>query len=173
MKPTPSDDLSDEELARRGLSRETDIALDAQGRFLVARIPFEHERLSETFAGWLDRLPDGRYVLRNDLHYVYVAVEGAPLHARRAEVEGDRVTLLLHAGERAPLRPETLREGPDGTLYADARDGTWPVRLAPEAALDLAPLLVERDGRAALSLGGREWPIPRVDDPLTRRGSSP
>lgn len=168
MKPTPTDHLSDEQLARLGLSRETDIVLDAQGRFLVAGVPFEHERLREAFASWLDRLPDGRYVLRNDLHYVHVTVEGAPLHARRAEVEGDRVTLVLHAGERAPLRPETLCEGPDGTLYARARDGTWLVRLSPEAALDLAPLLVERDGVAALSLGGREWPIPRVDDPLRR-----
>ncbi len=166
MRPTPSDHLSDEALAALGLSRETDISLDAQGRFHVAGTPFSHERLAETFAGWLDRLPDGRYVLRNDLHYVFVAVEGAPLHARRAEVEGDQVTLLLHGGERAPLVPETLREGPDGALYVDVRDGTWTARLAPEAAFELAPLLVEHEGGVALQLGGRRFAVPRVDDPL-------
>lgn len=159
MEPTRTDALTDAELAARGLSRETDITLDAQGRFHVAGIPFEHERLQETFTRWLDRLPDGRYVLRNDLHHVYVKVEGAPLHARRAEVGLDGVTLLLHAGERAPLRPETLHAGPDGALYALARDGTWPVRLSPEAVLDLAPLLVEHEGRTALRLGDRVFPI--------------
>lgn len=166
MEPTPTDDLSEADLAARGLSRETDIVLDARGRFLVAGVPFEHEGLAETFAGWLDRAADGRYALRNDLHWVYLTVEGAPLHARRAEVAGDEVTLVLHAGERAPLRPETLRAGPDGALYADVRDGTWTARLSPEAALDLAPLLVEHEGGVALRLGGRAHPIAQVDDPL-------
>ncbi|MCO5170546.1 MAG: DUF1285 domain-containing protein [Planctomycetes bacterium] len=169
MRPTPTDHLTEAELAARGLSRETDIVLDRDGRFLVAGVPFEHERLAEVFAGWLDRGPDGRYVLRNDLHWVYLTVEGAPLHARRAELEGDEVTLVLHGGERAPLRPETLREGPDGALHADVRDGTWVARLAPAAALDLAPLLVEHEGGAAIVVGGRAHPIPQVDDPLTRR----
>lgn len=168
MKATPSDALSDADLAARGLSRDTDIVLDAQGTFRVAGIPFEHAKLAETFADWLDRGPDGRYVLRNDLHYVHVTVEGAPLHARRAEVDPGGVTLCLQAGERAPLRPETLREGPDGALYADVRDGTWTARLAPEAALDLAPLLVEHEGKAALRVGDRVHPIRRVDDPLRR-----
>lgn len=168
MKATPSDALSDADLAARGLSRETDIVLDAEGTFRVAGIPFEHARLAETFADWLDRGPDGRYVLRNDLHYVHVTVEGAPLHARRAEVDEGGVTLCLQADERAPLRPETLREGPDGVLYADARDGSWTVRLTPSAALDLAPLLVEHEGGAALRQGDRVYPIPRVDDPLRR-----
>jgi hypothetical protein len=172
VEPTPSDDLTsddltDEELARRGLSRETDITLDARGRFHVAGVPFEHEHLAETFARWLVRAPDGRYALRNDLHWVYVTVEGAPLHARRAELGPDGVVLLLRGGERAPLVASTLREGPDGALYARARDGTWPVRLAPEAALDLAPLLVEApDGGVAIALGDDVVAIRRVADPL-------
>lgn len=165
MKATRTDSLSDADLAARGLSRETDIVLDAQGTFRAGGVPLEHARLAETFADWLERAPDGRYVLRNDLHYVYVTVEGAPLHARRAEAGPDGVTLCLQAGERAPLRPETLREGPDGALYADVRDGTWTARLSPEAALDLAPLLVEHEGDAALRLGDRVHPIRRVDAP--------
>lgn len=166
VEPTLTDDLSDDDLAARGLSRETDVVLDARGRFLVDGVPFEHERLAETFAAWLERTPSGRYALRNDLHRVYVTVEGAPLHARRVAVEGDQATLLLHAGEVAPLRPETLREGPDGALYADVRDGTWTARLSAAAALDLAPLLVDHEGAVGLSLAGRTYGVPRVDDPL-------
>jgi hypothetical protein len=163
----PSDDLDDAALAALGLSRDTDITLTADGRFLVAGVPFQHEGLARTFAGWIDRGPDGRYVLRNSLHWVRLDVQGAPLHARRALVTEDargdaqRATLLLTSGDEVPLRPETLVEGPDGALFARARDGTWPVRLSPEAALDLAPWIV--DG-PALRMGGREWPIPTRED---------
>jgi hypothetical protein len=166
MKPTPSDAMTEEQLARLGLSRDTDIRLDPRGVFHKGAVPFEHEGLAEAFAGWLDRDDGGRYVLRNDLHYVHVTVEGAPLHARRAVIDEGGVTLELKGGERAPLVPATLREGPDGALYADARDGTWVVRLAPEAALDLAPLLVDDPRGVALAIGGQVHPVPRVDDPL-------
>jgi hypothetical protein len=159
-------------LARLGLSRDTDITLTKDGRFLVAGVPFEHERVMRAFAGWLDRGPDGRYVLRNAIHWVRLTVEGAPLHAHHVEVEDGAATLVLASGEREPLRADTLVEGPDGALYARARDGTWPVRLSPAAALDLAPLI--EDG-PALRLGGRSWPIRSEPDPLTggRAGSGP
>lgn len=168
MKPTRSDHLSDEALARRGLSRETDIVLTADGRWLAGGAPIEHPGVAAAFARWIERAPTGRYVLRNGLHYVYLRVEGAPLHAEDVVTEpGGALALLLQGGVREPLRPKTLREGPDGALYANARDGTWPVRLSPRAALALAPFLEEdADGRPALRAGGALHRIPRRADPL-------
>lgn len=162
MKPTRTDELSDADLALKGLSRDTEIVLTADGRFFDGAQPIEHPRIVEAFSRWIDRTADGRYVLRNDLHYVYLRVEGAPLHARSVELVGDPptgVTLVLQGGEREVLRPETLREGPDGALYASARDGTWPVRLHPAAVLALEPLLEADGDHVSLRLGARRFPI--------------
>ena len=89
MEPTRSDHVSDADLAALGLSRETDIVLDAEGTFLAGGVPVAHPRVAEAFAAWIERTDAGRYVLRNDLHYVYLTVEGAPLHARAVAVAGD------------------------------------------------------------------------------------
>lgn len=170
MKPTRSDHLSDEDLARRGLSRETDIVLDAEGRFFSGGVEVVHPGVAAAFARWIERNGAGRYVLRNDLHYVYIEVQGAPLHARGLafeEQDGElRAFLLLQGGVREPLRPETLRLDGAGALYASARDGTWPVRLDPQAVLELEPYLEEGPSGVVLRFGAFEGTIPELDDPF-------
>jgi hypothetical protein len=166
VKPTRSDRVSDEELARRGLSRETEIRLDARGRFFSAGELVDHPGICGAFARWIERTEAGRYVLRNDLHYVYLTVEGAPLHARGAHVEDTRVVLELQGGVEEILRPATLRSDREGVLYADGRDGTWPIRLAPAASMALEPLLEQLEGRVVLRLGEAVFEVRSVDDPL-------
>jgi hypothetical protein len=164
VEPTRTDHVTEAELVLEGLSRETDIVLSADGRFSAGGEPVAHPGVVEAFSRWIDRADDGRYVLRNDLHYVYVTVEGAPLHARGLELSGEppaEATLLLQGGVRERLRPETLREGPDGVLYADGRDGTWPVRLHPAAVLALEPVLEPVDGGVVVRLGDERHPIGR------------
>ena len=175
MQPTPSDHLSDADIALRGFSRETDIRLDAEGRFWSGSQPIAHPNVVAAFSRWIERTDEQRYVLRNAIHYVYLDVQGAPLHALNVEVEGEGVTLLLQGGVSEPLRAESLREGPDGVLYASGRDGTWPIRLHPSAVLALQPLLTEGDdGDVALALGGERYRIPSVASPLmTTPGTSP
>lgn len=160
MQPTRSDHLSDADLERKGLSRETDLVLTKEGRFFSGAQPIEHPGIAAAFARWVERTPAGRYVLRNDLHYVYVSVEDAPLHARGARLEGEGVILELEGGVEEPLRPETLRMDEEGALYAAGRDGTWDIRLAPSAVLALEPLLDEDErGQPLLLLGGRRYAI--------------
>ncbi|HBP23081.1 MAG TPA: hypothetical protein DEA08_35580 [Planctomycetes bacterium] len=160
MKPTRSDHVSDADLARMGLSRETDLILTRDGRFFSGPQPIEHPGIAAAFARWVERTPEGRYVLRNDLHYVYVTVEDAPLHARGARVRGEEVILELQGGVEEVLRPETLRRGEGGALYAAGRDGSWEIRLAPAAVLALEPLLEEDErGEPVLVLGGERHPI--------------
>lgn len=169
MRPTATDHLTDEMLAKAGLSRDTDIVLGRDGVWRSGGAPVEHEAIARAFHAWLDRGPDGRWTLANDLHWVRVTVEGAPLHARRVEVEGagERASawLELLSGERVALDPATLVEDADGTLHA--RDGRgWPIRLAPSAALDLAPLLDEGSDGVVLVANGARTPVRRVEDPL-------
>ena len=167
MRPTPSDELDESELARFGLSRETDLRLDREGDFYSGQQPVAHPGTAAAFARWIVRAPDGRYALRNDLHYVYLTVEGAPLHARRAAGTPPAPPVLeLTGGESEPLRPETLRRDPEGVLYAAGRDGSWVIRLSPQATLDLAPWLEEDEDDVVLRVAGQRWRIPEVEDPL-------
>jgi hypothetical protein len=162
VEPTRTDHVSEAELALKGLSRETDIVLSADGHFSAGGARIAHPRVASAFSRWIDRTDDGRYVLRNALHYVYLKVQGAPLHALNLELSGDppdQATLVLQGGERERLRPETLRQGSDGSLYADARDGTWPVRLHPAAVLALEPVLEADGDGVALRLGDRRYPV--------------
>lgn len=167
MQPTPSDHLSDADIALQGFSRETDIRLDTDGRFWNGTQPIAHEKIVDAFSRWIERTDEQRYVLRNAIHYVYLDVVGAPLHALHLDVNDEGITLLLQGGVQEALRPESLREGPDGTLYASGRDGSWPIRLHPAAVLALQSLLVEdEDGGVALALGDTRYRIPKVDSPL-------
>lgn len=171
MEPTRSDHVSDEALAKLGLSRETDLVLDREGRFFAGQQPVEHPGVAAAFARWIERTDAGRYALRNDLHYVYLRVEGAPLHARRAHLAPDppaRVLLELSGGEQVVLRPETLWRDESETFYALGRDGTWAIRIAPSALLDLAEFLGGDEERPTLVLGGLETPIPVGPAPGSR-----
>ena len=169
MKPTRSDHLSDAQLEGMGFSRETEILLTKEGEFFNAGVPVSHPEIAAAFARWIERSPAGRYVLRNDLHYVYLRCEDAPLHAERVLDEGQaKLVLQLRGGEHEVLRPQSLRVSREGALYASARDGTWPVRLLAQAALDLEPYLHEADsGEVWLEVGGTRTPIPEVEDPLS------
>lgn len=170
MRPTKTDHVSDAELERFGLSRETNLVLDPEGNFFAGDEPIAHPGIAAGFARWIERTDEGRYVLRNDLHYVYLQVQGAPLHARSVRLEPGQVVLELTGGDEEPLRPETLRRDPAGVLYASGRDGTWPIRLSPRAVLELASALDEDPaGAVTLVLDSRAYPIPRVADPLAWR----
>ena len=85
----------------------------------------------------------------------------------RLLVEGEGVVLELTGGDEEPLRPETLRRDPEGVLYASGRDGTWAIRLAPRAVLELESCLDEdAEGEVTFALGGQRFSIPEVADPL-------
>ncbi|MBL4846490.1 MAG: hypothetical protein JKY65_13265 [Planctomycetes bacterium] len=167
MRPTKSDHVSDADLARLGLSRETDLVLDPEGNFFSGDQPVAHAGIAAGFARWIERTDAGRYVLRNDLHYVYLDVQGAPLHARGARIGTEGAILELSGGDEEPLRPETLRRDSAGVLYASGRDGSWPIRLRPRAVLELESLLSEDSaGEPVFVVGGVEHSIRLVEDPL-------
>ena len=151
-----------------GATRETAIRRDAHGRWFDGDTPVSHAGVARNFDRWIDRADDGRYCLRNDINWAYVTIEGPPVFVRRARVDGRDVLLGLSDGREEPLVPATLRQGPDGALYCDVRDGRLPARFDRSAAQALEDRLVEaEDGTVALDIGpGPAFTPPTVPDPL-------
>ncbi|MEK6608451.1 MAG: DUF1285 domain-containing protein [Myxococcota bacterium] len=154
----PSDDEKSDPFER---FRQTGLRLDRDGRWWHEGGRVEHAGMARAFSRWVDRLDDGRYVLRLDeKRYAYVEVEDAPLVARSARVEGVgvRVWLSLSDETEEALDPATLaRRG--GQLYCRARGGRLPCRLAPQAVYALGDALREEEGGVVLEIGGKRYAI--------------
>lgn len=151
-----------------GLTRETEIRRDGAGRWWNGVDRIDHPKVVHAFESWVDVADDGRFCLKNDINWAYVAIEGPPVFVRALELDGDTVSLRLSGGGQEPLDAHSLREGPDGALYCDVRGGRLAARFTREAAQGLANLLEEDDEGVFLRIGGEQIRPPTVDDPLER-----
>lgn len=144
--------LTDEQLER---FRRSGIRLDAEGRFHHEGEEFRHAGLVAALWRWLDRNPDGRYVLRLDeRRFVYLDVEDAPHVVRSLRLEGGRAILRLADGSEEPLDGATVRLSPAGVAYCRVKGGRFEARFAGAAWSALADRIEERDGSAWLLLDG-------------------
>lgn len=153
----------------QGFSRETTIRRDAEGRWFHDGEPLVHPKLTRAFDRWLDLAEDGRYCLRNDVHWVYVTLEGAPLFVRSVRIDDSAVIgLSLSDGRDAPLAPATLREAADGALYCDVPRGAvvLTARFDRHAMQQLDPVLREDELGVYLALGAAKVRPPRVAEPV-------
>jgi hypothetical protein len=153
----------------QGFTRETSIRRDARGRWFNGDDRIDHPTLAEAFDGWIDRASDGRYCLSNEVNWAYIEVEGPPYFVRQVRSrEGGGLDLVLSGGRVERLAPETLRQGPDGELFCDVRDGRLAARFDRHALQQLAELAAaEDDDGPYLVLAGRRWDPPTVQQPLS------
>jgi hypothetical protein len=149
--------------------RRSGIRVDRQGELIHEGEPIRHEGLRRALFRWLDRLDDGRYILRLDQdRFAYLDVEDTPLVVRALRVDGDRVSLQLSDGSEEPLDPLTLTVDGQGILRCWVRARRIEARLATSAAAVLAERITETPQGPALALGaGPRQPLAR------RRGSPP
>lgn len=148
--------------------RQSGIRVDAEGHFVHEGDFVLHEGLRQALFRWLDRLPDGRYILRLDAQrFVYLDVDDTPLVVRALRFDGDaRVCLALSDGREEPLHPETLTLDGAGVLRCRVRDGRLEARLATSAATALAERITQTPAGAVLTLGSRAFPLaPRPESP--------
>lgn len=132
--------------------RQSGIRLDAEGRFWHEGQEVTHGGLRAAFWRWLDRNPDGRYVLRLDeRRFVYLDVDDAPYLVRSLRWDRDRALAVLSDESEEPLDLATLRLR-DGIAYATVK-GRFDARLSTSAWAVLAERITERDG--AFFLGDR------------------
>jgi len=140
--------------------RQSGIRIDREGEFQHEGALVRHEGLRQALFRWLDRLPDGRVILRLDeRRFAYVDVDDTPLVARGARVDGDRVLLTLSDGSEEALSPATLTIDGAGVLRCAVRDGKLEARLSTAAAAALAEVIDDGVTPAALVLGGRRFPF--------------
>lgn len=152
-------------MLKRGYTRETSIRRDRGGRWFDGEIPIEHPGLIASFDAWIDRAPDGRFCLSNDINWAFVAIDGAPYFVRSLNLAD--MTVELSGGGREPLDLDSLRVGPDDALWCDVRGGRVPAVFDNHAATQLAPLLSEDDEGPYLTVGERVVRPLRVEDPLS------
>jgi hypothetical protein len=152
---TPDEDALELLRAQSGLS------IDRDGRFLHRGEPITHARTLDVLWRSLERVPDGRYLVRVGRESAYVAIEDAPYAIRGVLAEEAPPALLLSDGTREPLDPATLAVGADGVLRCRVRGG-HRARFSRPAQIALG-LLLEEDppgsGTLHLALGGRRWPV--------------
>jgi uncharacterized protein len=159
--PPPAAHTPDPDVIER--LRRSGIRIDREGEFQHQGEPVVHEGLRRALYRWLDRLPDGRTILRLDAErFVYVDVDDTPLVARAARIEGvppHGVALALSDGSEERLHPETLTIDASGVMRCLVRNRRLPARLATSAATIVADLVEDRPGGPVLMMGGRAFPL--------------
>jgi len=148
-----------------GLSRETTIVRNAEGKWFQDGEPLEHEKLTRAFDRWIERAEDGRFCLKNDINWAYFTLEGAPFFVRSVRIIDGQAHLFLSSDREVVLDPHTLREGPDGALYCDVGPNLT-ARFDKHAAVQLEGLLDEDELGPYVRAGHDRVRPPRVADPL-------
>ncbi len=119
--------------------RQSGIRLDREGRLWHEGQEVTHARFQTALRRWLDRLPDGRSILRLDeVRYAYVDVEDAHLLVKSLVWDGERATLALNDGSSEELAYETLEQGSDSAMYCTVRQGKLTARFLTHAYYQLA-----------------------------------
>jgi hypothetical protein len=140
------------------------LRIDRDGLWYHEGQEVTHEGILATLREGLLRDAEGHYLQIGPVR-VPVEVDDAPLVVIRAEDDGDGLAVILNDGSREPLRPESLRLGPDEVPYASVKDGRFQARFNRAAAYQLLQRLVDEPerGGVALVLGPRRWVIPRAE----------
>jgi len=151
--------------------RRIGLRLDREGRFWHQGEPVLHAGVAAALHRMIDRLEDGRYVVRMDAErYAYLEVEDAPFQVRSVSVErgpeGALLFLTLSDGSGEGLRYGSLRVGAEDALYCEVREGRFEARFGRSASRALGELIeaeLDESGadteRFCLRAAGRLWPI--------------
>ncbi len=152
----------DEELLER--LRASGLRLDREGRWWHEDRQVEHQGLARALHRWLDRLDDGRYVVRLDeQRFAYVDVEDAPFSVLSVTMErpdGElMVTAHLSDGSDEELAYGTLSVGQLNALYCRVKQKRFRARFTRAAYYLLAEHIEETEAGFGLRAAGRVWEI--------------
>ena len=149
-----------------GHSRETTLRRDEEGHWFHDGVRVTNEKIAVAFDRWIDIGDDGRFILKNNVNWAFVEIEGAPVTVRSAHPTPEGVTLWLSDGRSEALDLATVRQGPDGQLYCTVRGGRLTARFSRRAVLSLEPVLAEDAQGICLQVGDTRVVVSIVDDPL-------
>jgi len=150
-----------------GLSRETTIRRTEEGVWFHDGEPVEHPGVKKAFDTWVDRAEDGRYILKNEVNWAYVEIEGAPVFVVGARAHGEQIDLQLSDRRAEVLDFDSLRQDREGFLFCTVRDGKLTAKFTRDALFDLEALWVEdEEGRIGVRRGGEVQSIPIDSEPV-------
>lgn len=150
--------LTDEQIEKL---RQSGIRLDEHGVFWHEGAPVTHHGLRAAFFRWLDRNPDGRYVLRLDeKRFVYLDVDDAPLLVRSVRWDGDDAIGVFSDQTEGAINLTTLRLE-QGKPYVTAHK-QLVARLSNDAWTALGPHLEEENGTTYVRAGATRHAISQV-----------
>lgn len=139
--------LTDEQIEKL---RQSGIRLDADGRFWHEGAEVTHHGMKAAFYRWVDRNPDGRWVLRLDeKRFVYLEVDDTPYAITSLRLEGPRIFVHLSDDTDEELAYDTVKLH-DGKAYATVKNGKWEARLGSKAWGALGEAIEEKDGTPKL-----------------------
>jgi len=119
--------------------RQSGIRLDGDGRFWHEGAEVTHHGLRAALWRWLDRNPDGRWVLRlDDKRFVYLDVDDVPYVVRSARWDGERAQLRLSDDSDEELAYDSLHLRAGGQPYCRVKGGRFEARVSTLAWNTLA-----------------------------------
>ena len=154
------------EMLKRGFTRETAIRRDRKSRWFDGDEAITHPRLIEKLDAWIDRAPDGRFCLSNEINWAFVEIEGPPYFVRSVRL-GDEITLHLSGGREELLDPATLRLDGCDALWCDVREGRVPARFDRNAVHQLADVMDEDEEGPFFRIKASKVRPPVMADPMS------
>lgn len=142
--------------------RRTGIRLDAQGRFWHEGEEITHRGFHLALLRWLDRLPDGRPILRLDSErFAYVDLEDAALLVVSARRVGESIIIKLNDESEEQLLYNSLEIGAGDALYCLVKGGRLDARITTPAYYVIAESVTEEANGFTIRIGGQVHPIGR------------
>lgn len=143
-----------------GLSRESSLRLDGEGRFWHDGELVDHPRLLTALHRWITRHPnDGRFILSNGYDWTYFTVDDVPYSVRGVQL-GAEPRLLLSDDTIEVFPRDGYRIGRAGALYCPVKAGAFEARFTPSAQNELGPLLSADDDGLYLAVGATQIRLP-------------
>lgn len=138
---------------------DSGIRLDPHGRFWHDEVLVENPAILRAWHRGLERVGDGRYLIRFGWDWAFIKVEDAPYLVRRLVPDRDGLRLILSDESEESLEPSSLARSKEDVLYCRVK-GDHRARLSRQAQLDVMEYLREESpGSFSLALGSRRWPI--------------
>ena len=162
----PEEAASGEPRVPPGGSLESTIRRDAMGQWFHDGVRVEHEAIRRGFDAWIERHENGRYVLKNDVNWTFVDIEGPPIFVRRVDVHTTGLRLSLSDGRNEWLKLMTLRLDRRGALYCQVREGRLTAQFSRQAMFDLEPVLDEVAGEVVIAIADQHVRPPTTETPI-------
>lgn len=136
------------------------ISFRRDGRWYNDDEPINNGRIAKLFSRCLRQTDDGRWQIAMADERAFVEIEDTPWVV--TSIAGDAArgfTIRLNDDSEEALDPASLTVGDAHVLYTRVKDGRHAARFLRPAYYQLAPAIVERDGRFLLAVRDAEHEI--------------